>query len=461
MNSAIKYLKNNKDSYIKDLGEYVSIPSISTESKHKGDIKKAAEWISMRMKKAGLENIRLLSTKGNPVVYGDWLHKKDQPTVLFYGHYDVQPPDPLDQWESDPFKLRVKGQEMFGRGVADNKAPHLSHVLGIEALLKITKELPVNVKFLIEGEEEIGSVNMTNTLKRYKNLFQSDIAFVSDGIMYFDAPVVEYGLRGLVYFEVNVKCLNKDMHSGLYGGVVDNAANVLSYIISKLKDRNGKILIPGVYNNVRTISKDEHKLLGKAETESQEILESTGAKKVFGEKGYLNIERTGARPTLDVNGFKSGFIGEGMKTIIPAEATAKISMRLVPDQNFKDIEKLFRSFVKRIVPDTCNVRVTLLNGSNPTLFNWETSDFKIAQKSLEEVFGAKAKYKLVGGSVAAVGDIQEILGIDSIFTGFSLPDCGMHSPNEKFRVDNFLKGMEVTIKYLQRLGKQKIINNKQ
>jgi acetylornithine deacetylase/succinyl-diaminopimelate desuccinylase-like protein len=452
MKGIINIIKKNRERYLEELAEYVSIQSISTLSEKKEDIGDAAKWIAERMKKAGLENIKLIKTKGNPIVYGDWLHQKSKPTVLFYGHYDVQPPDPLKQWKTEPFKLVIKGGQMYARGVGDNKGPHLSHVLGIETLLKTRKDLPVNVKFLIEGEEEIGSSNITPALKNNKKLFKSDIAFVSDGIMGFDNPVVEYGLRGLIGFEIHVTCLEKDVHSGIYGGVVDNAPMVLAYIISKLKDRKGKILIPGIYKKVRKVSSDERKLLKKAEYSSSEILKNTGAKKVFGEGNFINIERIGARPSLDVNGIQGGFQGEGLKTIIPSKASAKLSMRIVPNMKSTEIVKLIKTYIKKISPKTCKVDIVFQESGDPTLFDYKSSSLKVAEDVLRDLFEAEPNYKLIGGSIGAVGAMKQILGIDSVLTGLSYPDSNWHSPNEKMKVENFFKGIELTVKYLEKLA---------
>jgi acetylornithine deacetylase/succinyl-diaminopimelate desuccinylase-like protein len=447
-----QYVKSKRLTFITDLSHYIAIPSISAESKHKKDIGKAVQWISKRLIKAGFHNVKLLKTKGNPVVYGEHIEKAELPTVLFYGHYDVQPAEPLEEWKSDPFKLTVRKGDMFARGVSDNKAPHLSHVLGIEALLNLEKKLPINVKFLIEGEEEIGSLHVNDVLKNYKNLFLSTVAFVSDGIRLFDAPVIEYGLRGIVPFEVKVTCLSKDVHSGGYGGLVDNPVMVLAYIISQLKDRRGKIKIPHIYSSVRKVSEEERILLTRSEQKEKDILQETGARKFFGEKNYLQNIRTGARPSLDVNGIWGGFTGEGVKTIIPKEATAKLTMRLVPYQTVDKVKQLIRAYIKKVTPATCTVKLTFGGGCNPTLFDPKNPQFAIAQETLEEVFGAKVKFKLVGGSVGAVDAIKDVLGIDSILTGFSLPDCGMHSPNEKFPIDYFLKGITFTAYFLKNMA---------
>ncbi len=445
-------ISKRKDRYLKDLKEYIAIQSVSSDQKHRSYLQKAARWISKRMVKAGLENVKQIKTKGNPIVYADWLHAKGKPTILFYGHYDVMPPDPLDQWKSDPFKLTIRGGEIFGRGVADNKAPHLSHILGVEVLLNAYKSLPVNVKFMIEGEEEIGSPNIRSILKRYRRLFDSDVAFVSDNQMDFDRPTLVYGLRGILYCEISVKCFDFDLHSGAFGGMVDNPAIVLSYIISKIKDRNGRIQIPRFYDDVRRVSKFERNLLKEVEITRNDIKKTTGATNLFGEKGYMNIERKGVRPTFDVNGIWSGYTLEGMKTIIPATANAKVSMRLVPYQKAKKIGELFEKYIKKIAPKTCSIDVKFLGLSDPIIFDWKNDYLKVAKKVFSEVFKSEAKFKLEGGSIGAVVDIKNILGIDSILVGFGLPDCGMHSPNEKLPVDNFFKAIEVTVEYLKNVG---------
>lgn len=446
------YINENKDRFLKQLREYIAIKSISPKEEFETDVDEAADWVAAKLSDVGLENVKKIPTKGNAVVYGDWLNAEDAPTVLFYGHYDVMPPGDEAKWKTKPFEMVIEEDTLFGRGVADNKGPHFSHIVGIQSILATEGKLSVNVKFLLEGEEEKGSPNILQALE--KNIFDCDVVFVSDGQMEYDYPVIEYGLRGLVYLEIEVKCLKKDVHSGSYGGVVDNPAIVLSRIISKLKNKKGKITIPGFYENVRKLSDEERHILKKVEKGDEQICKNTGAKKVHGEDGFLNIERIGSRPTFDINGLWGGYTQKGSMTIIPEKATAKISMRIVPNQTHEEVENLVRNYIKQIKTDTCEVSIKSLHGGDPVLFDWKSKQFKAARNALGKVFGKEARYKLVGGSIGAVVAMKKALGVDSVLTGFSLPDCNMHGPNENLKLENFLRGVEVTKTYLEELARK-------
>jgi len=445
-------INKNLNKYFNEFEEYIAFPSVSGIIKHKKDIQNCAVWLKNRMSKAGLKNVKLINTAGNPIVFGEYFNSKNAPTLMIYGHYDVQSPDPLNQWKSDPFKLKIEKNRIFGRGVADNKGPNLTHIIGFEILNKFEK-IPVNIKFIYEGEEETSSPNFASFVKLNKKLVKSDLALVCDGEMDFENPVVEYGLRGICHFEIDITCLEKDVHSGLFGGNVDNAAIVLSWIISQLKDRNGKILIPGIYSKVRKIDKKESVFLKKSEIKDEEIIQNTGARKLFGEKGYLNVVRMGARPSLDVHGMYSGYIGEGGKTIIPSKANAKISIRLVPNLEANYVKKQIINYINKIAPKTCKVEISKFEGVDPVLFDFNSKKFDTGLAILKNIFNKEPKLKLIGGSIGAVTSLDKISKIQSFSTGFSLPDAGMHSPNENFLTENFKKSIYFTIEFIKNFTK--------
>ncbi len=441
--------KNSK--YVDELKELLSIPSISAQSAHKKDMEKAANWLIDKLKSLNFKT-RIMPTGGHPVVYTENLEAgKSKPTVLVYGHYDVQAPDPLEEWLSDPFKPEVRDGNIYARGAADDKGQLFTWVAAVEELLQ-KSELPVNIKFFIEGEEEIGSANLETFVKKNKKLLASDICVISDShSLDKTTPVITYGLRGLVYTEINIRALAKDVHSGGYGGNVLNPANVLSQVIAQLKDKNHKVLIPGFYESVRKISANERSVLEKFPFRKKEVMSETGAKEVVGEREFSVQLRAGARPTLDVNGMWGGYTGEGPKTIIPAEASAKISMRLVPKQDPKKIYQAFKDYVQSLLPTGVDYKCKLLSLDEPIIMDTSSRYFEKAENAFKKTFGKKPLYELSGGSIPVTAMLKQNLNLDSILMGYGLPDDGLHSPNEKLSLEMFEKGIQTNVNFLTSL----------
>ena len=432
-----------------ELFDFLSIPSISAQSIHQKDIYKAVKWLSSKISNLGFKT-KILPTRGQPVLFAENLKAgKDKPTVLVYGHYDVQAPDPLKLWKTDPFKAVIKNGSIYARGAADDKGQFYTWIAALEKLYKNDKKYPVNIKLLVEGEEEVGSKNFISCLKKHKKILGADICLISDThCLSVNQPMIDYGLRGLAYEEIKVTTLEKDVHSGTYGGNVLNPLMVLAQIISKLKDQNHNILIPKFYEKVRKLSLSERKELNKGPCREAQIKKETGAKIVDGEKGFTVHERAGARPTLEINGILGGYTAEGPKTVIPAEASAKISMRLVPNQTSSEIHKKFLRFIKKITPKGVKIEIRLLSTAEPTLMKIDSKYFKLAEKAYKKVFGKLPLYELSGGSIGAIADIKEVLKIDSITMGYGLPDDGLHSPNEKLSIKMFEKGVKTNIEFL-------------
>ncbi len=444
--------------HLKGLFELLSIPSISAQKSHKKDIARACEWLKAKFEALGFKS-DILPTKGNPVVFAELLSGNLQSTtynlttILIYGHYDVQSPDPLKEWISEPFKPEVRSGNIYGRGTADDKGQLYTWIAAIEELRVKSLELKVNIKFLIEGEEELGSENLTEFIKGHQDLLKADICVISDSHCLSESqPLIEYGLRGLVYTQINIKAFPKDIHSGLYGGNVINPIQVLSEIISKLKNENHEILVPGFYEDVRKIDSEERNELNKFPFTAREIKEETGALDVIGELGFSVQERGGARPTLEINGIWGGYQGEGPKTIIPAEASAKISMRTVPYQNAKDIYEKFEKYIKQITPNGVTITVSLQSTSEPVIVNTKSKYFRSAEMAYKKIFGSKPLYGLSGGTIGVVADLKNIMGIDSILIGYGLPDDGLHSPNEKLSLSMFEKGIQTNIEFLKSIS---------
>ncbi len=441
----------NSQKYLTELFELLSIPTISAQPKHVPDMERACKWL-----RAKFEDLKftadILPTNGHPVVYAEYLKVKDAPTVLVYGHYDVQSPDPLAEWSSEPFKPEIRSGNIYGRGTADDKGQLYTWIAAIEELLQKKGNLPVNMKFLLEGEEEIGSENLDAFIADNRPLLKADICVISDSHCLSETmPVICYGLRGLIYIEVHVTTLPKDVHSGIYGGNVLNPATVLSQMIAKLKDENHKILIPGFYNNVRKLSDSERKELKRYPFTEKEVIAESGAKVVAGEKEFTVQERAGARPTLDVNGIWGGYLEEGPKTIIPGSAHAKISMRLVPNQSSAEIFEKVSNYLKEITPHGVEVEIVSLSGGEPILMDTSSRYYKAAEKAYTKIFGTKPIYELSGGSIPVTATLKNGLAMDSVLMGYGLPDDGLHSPNEKLSVAMFEKGIQTNIKFLENL----------
>ena len=444
---AIQYAQNNRERYLAELKELLAIPSISTLSQNKPDIQRAAEWLTKQLTGMGFENIAILPTAGHPVVYGEWLHVPGKPIVLVYGHYDVQPVDPLNEWTSPPFEPTVRGENIFARGASDNKGQIFAALKALEALLK-NEGLPLNVKVMIEGEEEVGSPNMARFVAQNKAKLKCDIILNTDmGVLRPDLPALTYGLRGMVYLELWVYGPSHDLHSGGFGGSVANPAAVLCELIAGMHDADGRVTLPGFYDKVRKLPDEERAEIARMPFSDDEWRKMTGVPQLIGEKGFTTLERLGARPTLEVNGFVSGFTGEGTKTVLPAKAMAKISMRLVPYQDPNAVEEQFKEYLRRHAPPTVRWEAKKLSSSPAVLVQRDTVGVRAAVKAMEATFGVKPVFKLEGGSVPVVSLFQANLGVDPVQMGFSLPDDNFHSPNEKLHLPTHYRGIETYIRF--------------
>jgi len=442
MERIVDFINVNRDRYVDELKQYLAIPSISALPQHAGDVRRAAEWTADELRRVGLQNVKLIETPGNPVVYGDWLGAADAPTILFYGHYDVQPVDPLDQWVSPPFEATVRDGEIYARGSADDKGQVFMHIKAVEAHLKQTGRLPLNIKFFIEGEEEVGSVHLDEFVRSHKADLAADVVVISDSPM-FDRgiPSICYGLRGLTYFQIDVRGTKTDLHSGSFGGAVANPAMVLAQMLAQMKDRGGRIKIPGFYDDVRELSPAERAEWKKLPFNETKYRKELGAPRLFGESGYSTLERVWARPTFEVNGLLSGFTGEGAKTVLPATAMAKVSMRLVPDQDPNKIGDLFEAHLRKIAPKTVELKVTRMHGGKPWMTEFDNKYVRAAGRAIERGFGQSPVFNREGGSIPVVSTFQEELGLPSVLFGIGLPDENAHAPNEKLDLGNFHNGI--------------------
>ena len=452
MNNTQQFIQENKQRFLDELIELLKIPSISADTAYTQDVNNAADLIAKYLTEAGADNVEICETEGFPVVYGEKIVDPSKPTVLVYAHYDVQPADPLELWESGPFEPVIKKTEIhpdgaiFARGSADDKGQMFMHLKAFEALNK-TNELPCNVKFMIEGEEEIGSPSLVNFVKNNKEKLKNDIILISDTSMISnDQPSISVGLRGLSYVEVEVEGANRDMHSGVYGGAVPNPLNVLAGMIAKLIDDEGKITVPGFYDNVIELTTEERAEMAKIPFNVENYKKSIGIADIQGEEGYTTIERTSIRPTLDVNGMWGGYIGEGAKTVIPSKAFAKISMRLVPGQDHEDITEKFATYFPTLAPSSVKVKVTPHHGGKPYILPTTDKGYLAAKKALAETFEKEALPERAGGSIPIVALFEEELGTKSVLMGFGLNSDVIHSPNEHYGLFNFYKGIE-TIPY--------------
>jgi acetylornithine deacetylase/succinyl-diaminopimelate desuccinylase-like protein len=442
MNRVVDFINVNRDRYVEELKEYLAIPSVSALPQHAADVRRAAEWTADALRKAGVSEVRLIETPGNPVVYGEWLNAPDAPTILFYGHYDVQPVDPVDLWTSPPFEATVRDGEIYARGAADDKGQVFMHIKAVEAHLREGGRLPVNMKFFIEGEEEVGSVHLDDFVRDHKQQLAADVVVISDSPM-FDRgiPSICYGLRGLAYFQIDLRGTKSDLHSGSFGGAVANPAFVLAQILSQMKDRSGRIKIPGFYDDVRELSEAERAEWKRLPFNETRYRKDLGAPKLFGETGYSTLERVWARPTFEVNGLLSGFTGEGAKTVLPAVAMAKVSMRLVPDQDPDRVAKLFEDYVRTVAPRTVEVKVTRMHGGKPWMADFDNKFVRAAGRAIEQGFGKAPVFNREGGSIPVVATFQQELGIPSVLFGVGLPDENAHAPDEKLDLGNFHNGI--------------------
>jgi acetylornithine deacetylase/succinyl-diaminopimelate desuccinylase-like protein len=454
MNNVIDFINVNRERYLDELKALLAIPSISALPEHAGDVRRCAEWCVDEMRRVGLENARLIETPGNPVAYADWLHAPGAPTILFYGHYDVQPVDPLNLWQSPPFEATIRDGEIYARGSADDKGQVFMHLKAVEAHLKQNGKLPVNIKFMLEGEEEVGSEHLDDFVRSHKSDLAADVVVISDSPMFArGVPSICYGLRGLVYFQIDLRGSSTDLHSGSFGGAVANPAFVLAQMIAQMKDRSGRVKIPNFYDDVKPLQEEERKAWASLPFNEKSYRKDFGIPKVFGETGFSTLERTWARPTLEINGLLSGFTGEGAKTVLPAVAMAKISMRLVPDQDPNKIANLFEDFVKKIAPKTVDLKITRMQGGKPWMTSFDNAYVQAAGRAIEQGFGRSPIFTREGGSIPVVSTFQEELGLPSVLFGVGLPDENAHAPNEKLDVSNFHNGIIASAYLYEEIGR--------
>ncbi len=453
------YIQENKERYLEELMDLLRMPSVSADPAYKKEVIATAKFIAKELKKAGAEKVELCKTAGYPIVYGEKIINKKLPTILVYGHYDVQPADPIELWESGPFdpvikktKTHPKGA-IFARGACDDKGQMYMHLKAFEAMMK-NKSLPCNVKFMIEGEEEVGSENLGPFCRKNKKKLAADVVLISDtSIISNRTPSITTGLRGLSYLEVEVTGPNRDLHSGVYGGAVANPINILAKMIAGMHDKNNRIKIPGFYEDVEIVSKKERKQMNEAPFNLKSYQRDLGIKDINGEKSYTTLERTSIRPTLDVNGIWGGYIGEGAKTVLPSKAYAKISMRLVPNQDPKKITKLFSDYFKKIAPPSVKVKVMPHHGGEPAVTPTDSLEYKAAEMAMEKTFGKRPIPQRGGGSIPIVALFEKVLGVKSVLMGFGLNSDAIHSPNEHYGLFNYYKGIE-TIPYFYEYYKE-------
>jgi len=454
LQTALDYAKQNHERFLNDLNELIAIPSISTDSESKPEVLRAANWVADHLKKLGMENVEVMPTpnSGHPVIYADYIKKPDAKTVLVYGHYDVQPADPLELWETGPFEPEVRGDLLYARGSSDMKGQVLAAFHAVESVMK-AGDFPVNLKFLIEGEEEIGSKNLEDFLNVNVEKFKADVSLNPDaGMMGMDMPTITYGLRGLTYMEVHVSGPKADLHSGLFGGAIHNPAQVLTELIAKMHDEKGRITLPGFYDSVRELSEQERADFARLPNDDQSYLDESGVPALWGEEGFTSAERTGARPTLEVNGLLSGWTGPGSKTVLPAKAMAKISCRLVADQDHNEVVEQMRRFMEANAPKTVTWEVKNLTGSPYAIADLENPGIKAMHKAMETVWGTRPLYRREGGSIGAVALLQSICGVESVLVGMGLPSDNIHSPNEHMHLPTWYKGIDAFIHFFYNLG---------
>lgn len=450
-----EHVNRNRDRLLDELLELLRIPSISTLPQHKGDVARAGQYVADKLESAGMENVEIISTRNHPLVYADWLHAPGKPTVLCYGHYDVQPADPLELWKSKPFDPDIRDGNIYARGACDDKGQMYTHVKAIEALRDVTGSLPVNVKFLIEGEEEIGGESVARYVAENKEKLKADVALVSDTEMFADGvPTLCIGLRGLIYLEIRARGPARDLHSGMFGGAAPNAVYGLIELLSKAKDEKGHLLIPGIYDDVVAPEPEETESWKRLPFSEKEFLEhEVGSIELTGEPEQSILARIWARPTFEVHGIAGGFTAAGAKTVIPAEATAKVSLRLVPNQNPQEVLACVRDWVDKNTPRGIQTDIRVLSAGPAISVNPHNPAIQVAAQVFEQMLGRRTVFVRSGGSIPIVGDFARHLGIPTVLMGFGLPDDGLHSPNEKFRVSNYYQGIETVAQFLTHYGK--------
>lgn len=449
---ALTQVSKSHDRYLNEYMEFLRIPSVSTLVTHAEDMQRAATWVADQMRTIGLANVQVLPTARHPVVYGDWLNAADRPTVLVYGHYDVQPVDPLNEWVSGPFEPEIRGDNLYARGASDMKGQVHAFLKALEALIG-KGELAVNVKVLVEGEEEIGSPSLPAFFQANPDRVKCDVVLNADsGILGPQTPSMVYGLRGLAYFELWVHGPSNDLHSGTFGGTILNPAQALVELVAGMHDKKGRITLPGFYDKVRKLSARERRQLTRLPHTDESWLAMTGAPALYGEAKFSTLERAGARPTLEVNGLLSGFTGEGSKTVLPAKAMAKISMRLIPDQDHDEVEQQLRQYLTENAPPTIRWEVkAVAAGNRGALIPTDTVWMKAAGKALKDSFGVKPVFELAGGSVPIVTLFKKVLGVDSVMLGFGMRDDNIHGPNEKQHLPNYFRGIETYVRFFGNL----------
>ena len=453
MTNALSYANENFDAFTSELEDLLRIPSVSTNFSHADDVQRAADWLANNFEDIGVDHVEVIPTEGHPIVYAEHIVDENRPTVLVYGHYDVQPPDPIELWETPPFEPKRVNGTIYARGACDDKGQMFMHLKATEAYLQQDGELPVNLKFLIEGEEETGSVHLAPFIEANQEKLDADVVLVSDTAMFAPGvPSITYGLRGLAYTEVTLRGPNRDLHSGIYGGAVDNPANALSRIIADLHDDDHRITIPGFYDRVRDLTPEERDTYAQLPFDEARWYDEIGIEAVRTEAGYTTLECISARPTLDVNGIWGGYTGEGAKTVLPAEAHAKISMRLVPNQRTEDIYDKLEAHLEAQVPDTMTLDFKRLHGGKPVLVDTESDAMQAAKSAMGEVFGKEPFFVRNGGSIPVVADFKDILGLDTVLMGFGLDSDAIHSPNEHFALDRFQQGIESIIRFHWQYG---------
>ncbi len=453
MDNVLAHIDRHENDYLEELKEFLRIPSISTSPEHKQDVQRCAEYVAGQMRKIGLNHVQVFATPGHPLVFGEWLGAPGKPTVLYYGHYDVQPVDPVDLWDNNPFDPTIRDGYIYARGSSDDKGQVFLNFKAVEAHMKVNGRLPINIRFLIEGEEEVGSSHLDEFIKSHKDLLKADVVMISDTSMFADeVPSITYGLRGLCYMQVEMTGPVRDLHSGVYGGAVANPVNELSNLIAKLKDRNGKITIPGFYRKVRPLSKKERDAYKKLPFNRSRYLKELGIKDTFGEKGYSILEQVSARPTLDCNGIWGGYQGEGAKTVLPSRAGAKISMRLVPDQTPEETARLFEKYVKKLCPRTMQIKVTALHGGHPAMIDIGSKEIRAAGNAMAKVFKKKPLFAREGGTIPVVASFERFLGLKSVMLGYGLDSDAIHSPNEHFKLANFHRGIKCSALFFDELA---------
>lgn len=453
MSDPIAYAQAHREQHLAELITFLRIPSVSTQPEHQADVQRAANWLAEALTAVGLENARIIPTPGHPLVYADWLHAPGAPTVLVYGHYDVQPAEPFDLWQSPPFEPTVRDDYLYARGASDDKGQVYTHVKAVEALFKTNGRLPLNVKFIVEGEEEMGGPSLSAFIPKQKELLAADVALISDtGMVSPTQPAIVYGLRGMCYVLLDIFGPQRDLHSGSFGGGVDNPLNVLGHVIAKLKDENGHVLIPGFYDRVRPLTDEERHLLAQYPFDEAAWLAETGAPQAWGEPEYTLVERLGARPTLDVHGIIGGYTGPGGKTVLPAHVHAKFSMRLVPDQKPAEIQAELEKYLADIMPPTVNYQLEWRGSAPASISDLHHPAMAAARSACQETYGREPVFMREGGSIPVVGEFQSHLGLETILLGFGLTSDQIHAPNERFYLPNYYHGIEASIRFLQAYG---------